>query len=90
VARFISRTACVFMVSTLGLGSLIGWPRSVSVAGLCAVFALYDGWLQYSGRARPQLGVGPFVLLRREGRRLRVLAAVSATLVNHATSGQRL
>jgi serine/threonine-protein kinase len=45
VARFISRAASVFTCSTLGLGPLIGWPRSISVALLCASFALYYGWL---------------------------------------------
>ncbi|WP_257460450.1 serine/threonine-protein kinase [Archangium lipolyticum] len=45
VARFISRAACVFTVSTLGLAPLIGWPRSISVAILCVLFALYYGVL---------------------------------------------
>jgi serine/threonine-protein kinase len=45
VARFISRAAGVFTASTLGLGPLIGWPRSLSVALLCASFALYYGVL---------------------------------------------
>ncbi|QRN97064.1 serine/threonine protein kinase [Archangium violaceum] len=45
VARFISRAACVFTVSTLGLAPFIGWPRSISVAILCALFALYYGVL---------------------------------------------
>ncbi|ATB38985.1 serine/threonine protein kinase [Cystobacter fuscus] len=43
VSRFISRVSCIFIVSTLGLGAFIGWPRSLSVAGLCAFFAVYYG-----------------------------------------------
>ncbi|WNG26505.1 serine/threonine protein kinase [Cystobacter fuscus] len=45
VTRFISRISCLFIVSTLGLSALIGWPRALSVAGLCAVFAVYYGVL---------------------------------------------
>jgi serine/threonine protein kinase len=45
VARFISGAACVFTASTLGLVSLIGWPRSLCVALLCAFFAVYYGLL---------------------------------------------
>ena len=41
VSRFISRVSCIFIVSTLGVGALIGWPRALSVAGLCAFFAVY-------------------------------------------------
>ncbi|MFY0576270.1 hypothetical protein ACN28S_19630 [Cystobacter fuscus] len=45
VTRFISRISCLFIVSTLGMTALIGWPRALSVAGLCAVFAVYYGVL---------------------------------------------
>ncbi|ATB27229.1 serine/threonine-protein kinase [Melittangium boletus] len=45
VARFISRVSSLFIVSTFGLVSLIGWPRALAVAGLCAVLAVYYGVL---------------------------------------------
>jgi eukaryotic-like serine/threonine-protein kinase len=45
VARFLSRASCFFIFSTLGVASLIGWPRALSVAGLCAVFSVYYGVL---------------------------------------------
>ncbi|QRK06675.1 serine/threonine protein kinase [Archangium violaceum] len=45
VTRFISRVSCIFVVSTLGMTPLIGWPRALSVAGLCAFFAVYYGGL---------------------------------------------
>jgi serine/threonine-protein kinase len=45
VTRFISRVSCLFIVSTLGLNALIGWPRALSVASLCAVLAVYYGVL---------------------------------------------
>lgn len=45
VARFISRVSSLFIVSTLGLVASIGWPRALSVAGLCAFFAVYYGVL---------------------------------------------
>ncbi|PTL76524.1 protein kinase [Vitiosangium sp. GDMCC 1.1324] len=45
VARFISRVASVFTLSTLGLTPLIGWPRSIAVGVLCAFLALYYGWI---------------------------------------------
>ncbi|OJT26913.1 protein kinase [Archangium sp. Cb G35] len=44
VTRFITLVASLFIVSTLSLGDRIGWPRALSVAGLCAFFALYYGW----------------------------------------------
>ncbi|WNG34393.1 serine/threonine protein kinase [Archangium violaceum] len=45
VTRFISRVSCIFVVSTLGMSPLIGWPLALSVAGLCAFFAVYYGGL---------------------------------------------
>ncbi|MCY1081618.1 serine/threonine-protein kinase [Archangium lansingense] len=45
VTRFISRVSFLFIFSTLGLGPLIGRPRALAVAGLCAFLAVYYGWL---------------------------------------------
>ncbi len=45
LTRFISLVASLFTCSTLGFGVMIGWPRALSVAGLCAFFAIYYGWL---------------------------------------------
>ncbi|MBM7116514.1 serine/threonine-protein kinase [Archangium primigenium] len=45
VARFISRMAALCILSTLGLVSVIGGPRAMAVAGLCAVIAVYYGVL---------------------------------------------
>ncbi|WP_375767754.1 serine/threonine protein kinase [Archangium gephyra] len=47
VTRFISLVACLFTASTLGFGAMIGWPRALSVAGLCAFFAVYYGWISW-------------------------------------------
>ena len=47
VTRFISLIAGLFILSTLALGARIGWPRALSVAGLCAFFTVYYGWLSW-------------------------------------------
>ena len=47
VARFISRVSGLFVLSTLSMASLIGWPRALSVAGLCAVLSGYYGVLSW-------------------------------------------
>jgi eukaryotic-like serine/threonine-protein kinase len=50
VARFISRVSCLFIVTTLGMVSFIGWPLALTVAGFCAVLALYYGVLSWKLR----------------------------------------
>ncbi len=45
VARFNSRVALFFLFCALGLAPLLGWPRALSIAACCAVYALYYGAL---------------------------------------------
>ncbi len=45
VARFNSGVCCIFILTVLGLGPMLGWPRALSVAGMCALYAGYYAWL---------------------------------------------
>ncbi|WP_095977116.1 serine/threonine-protein kinase [Melittangium boletus] len=45
VARFNSVVCSLFLLSALGLGPLLGWPRATAVMTLCASYAGYYGWL---------------------------------------------
>ncbi|WNG48240.1 serine/threonine protein kinase [Archangium minus] len=45
VARFNSGVCCIFILTALALGPLLGWPRALSVAGMCVLYAGYYAWL---------------------------------------------
>ena len=45
VARFNSMVCGLFLLSALGLGPVLGWPRALCVAAMCAAYTGYYGWL---------------------------------------------